>query len=267
MMRANPAWCMHAYDLPDMWLEACGDSDSLQVLNTAIRGRPSSAAAAAATPGGTAAAAAPAAPPPAIKAGLFLGRRSKSSALLAGIAKQARPAARPPATAVAAASGGGAATAAAAAAAQPRTGSKVIVFSQWTSMLDLVEAALAGEGLPFRRLDGTMSLAARDTQLQDFKRDPAVVVLLLSLRAASLGLNLVVANHVVLLDLWWNPAVEDQAIDRTHRIGQTRDVTVRSARRLHRPRQQPSSDVLDSCVRCASVHPGLYRKEAREFNA
>jgi SNF2 family DNA or RNA helicase len=53
-----------------------------------------------------------------------------------------------------------------------------------------------------------------------------VVVLLLSLRAASLGLNLVIANHVVLLDLWWNPAVEDQAVDRAHRIGQTRHVHV-----------------------------------------
>ena len=78
----------------------------------------------------------------------------------------------------------------------------------------------------FRRIDGRMSLPQRETQLADFKSDASVTVLLLSLRAASLGLNLVVANHVVLLDLWWNPTVEDQAIDRTHRIGQTRPVSV-----------------------------------------
>lgn len=192
----------------------------MQVLNTVIRGRPAGGAA-----GDTSQDTAPAvaAPPPALKAAPFLGRRSKSSAILSSIAKSKRPAPPRPAAAAAVTP----AAMAAATAAQPRTGSKVIVFSQWTSMLDLVEAALAVEGLPFRRLDGTMTLAARDAQLADFKQDPAVVVLLLSLRAASLGLNLVVANHVVLLDLWWNPAVEDQAIDRTHRIGQTRDVTVR----------------------------------------
>lgn len=188
------------------------------MLNTVIRGRPAGGAAGDASQAG-----APAATPqpPALKAAPFLGRRSKSSAILSSIAKSKRPPPPRPAAAAPAAT-----AAAAAAAAKTRTGSKVIVFSQWTSMLDLVEAALAVEGLPFRRLDGTMTLAARDAQLSDFKQDPAVVVLLLSLRAASLGLNLVVANHVVLLDLWWNPAVEDQAIDRTHRIGQTRDVTV-----------------------------------------
>lgn len=106
------------------------------------------------------------------------------------------------------------------------SGNKVVVFSQWTSMLDLVEIALQEDGYDFRRLDGTMSLTHRDTQLEDFKTKPQVVVLLLSLRAASLGLNLVIANHVVLLDLWWNPSVEDQAVDRAHRIGQTRHVHV-----------------------------------------
>ena len=189
---------------------------SLQVLNVAIRGSPESHAATTAA----AAEAAAAAPPKAVP---FAGRRSKSSAFLAGLAKKhkpPRPAAAPAPAAAAAPLG------AAAAAAAVRTGNKVIVFSQWTTMLDLVEVALAADALPFRRLDGTMTLAARDSQLHDFKQDPSVVVLLLSLRAASLGLNLVVANHVVLLDLWWNPSVEDQAIDRTHRIGQTRDVTV-----------------------------------------
>lgn len=113
-----------------------------------------------------------------------------------------------------------------AATAHQLSGGKVVVFSQWTSMLDLVEIALQEDGYEFRRLDGTMSLTHRDGQLEDFKTQPNVVVLLLSLRAASLGLNLVIANHVVLLDLWLNPSVEDQAVDRAHRIGQTRHVHV-----------------------------------------
>lgn len=103
---------------------------------------------------------------------------------------------------------------------------KMIVFSQWTGLLDLVEPELTRHGFQFRRVDGRMTLPQRETQLGDFDSNPQVTVLLLSLRAASLGLNLVVANHVVLLDLWWNPTVEDQAIDRTYRIGQTRPVKV-----------------------------------------
>jgi len=103
---------------------------------------------------------------------------------------------------------------------------KVIVFSQWTSMLDLLEAPLRGARHAFRRLDGTMSVAARERAVADFTGRPDVFVLLVSLKAAALGLNLVAANHVVLLDLWWNPTQEAQAIDRAHRIGQTREVRV-----------------------------------------
>jgi SNF2 family DNA or RNA helicase len=103
---------------------------------------------------------------------------------------------------------------------------KAIVFSQWTSMLDLVEGPLRRERFAFRRLDGSMTLAARQAAIRDFSTAPDVCVLLVSLKAASLGVNLVSANHVVLLDLWYNPAVEDQAIDRAHRIGQTRPVNV-----------------------------------------
>lgn len=71
-----------------------------------------------------------------------------------------------------------------------------------------------------------MSVAAREKAIKDFKTLPEVTVIIMSLKAASLGLNLVAANHVLLLDLWWNPTTEDQAIDRAHRIGQTRPVTV-----------------------------------------
>lgn len=116
--------------------------------------------------------------------------------------------------------------------------------------------------IQYRRLDGTMSVAAREKAIKDFNNIPEVcwifllqnsidltiwdfffffvscsgfkrlltllqvTVMIMSLKAASLGLNLVVACHVLLLDLWWNPTTEDQAIDRAHRIGQRRPVTV-----------------------------------------
>ncbi|XP_043689070.1 helicase-like transcription factor CHR28 isoform X2 [Telopea speciosissima] len=103
---------------------------------------------------------------------------------------------------------------------------KAIVFSQWTRMLDLLEARLKSSSIQYRRLDGTMSIVARDKAVKDFNSHPEVSVMIMSLKAASLGLNMVAACHVLLLDLWWNPTTEDQAIDRAHRIGQTRPVTV-----------------------------------------
>ncbi|KAL8100619.1 helicase-like transcription factor CHR28 isoform X2 [Apium graveolens] len=103
---------------------------------------------------------------------------------------------------------------------------KAIVFSQWIGMLDLVEMALKQSGLVYRKLDGTMSLSARDKAVREFNTDPEVTVMLMSLKAGNLGLNMVAATHVILLDLWWNPTTEDQAIDRAHRIGQNHPVTV-----------------------------------------
>ncbi|GMH38240.1 hypothetical protein BSKO_06124 [Bryopsis sp. KO-2023] len=103
---------------------------------------------------------------------------------------------------------------------------KVLVFSQWTSMLDLIEIPLTKEKFKYRRLDGSMSLQKRETAIKEFRENPEVIVLLMSLKAAALGLNLTCANHVVLFDMWWNPTIEEQAIDRAHRIGQTRDVKV-----------------------------------------
>ncbi|XP_048333451.2 helicase-like transcription factor CHR28 [Ziziphus jujuba] len=103
---------------------------------------------------------------------------------------------------------------------------KAIVFSQWTSMLDLVEMSLNQSSIQYRRLDGTMTLASRDRAVKDFNTDPEVTVMVMSLKAGNLGLNMVAACHVILLDLWWNPTTEDQAVDRAHRIGQTRPVTV-----------------------------------------
>ncbi|MQL80097.1 hypothetical protein Taro_012571 [Colocasia esculenta] len=103
---------------------------------------------------------------------------------------------------------------------------KAIVYSQWTRMLDLLEVRLKRLSIQYRRLDGTMTVVARDKAVKDFNTLPEVTVMIMSLKAASLGLNMVSACHVLLLDLWWNPTTEDQAIDRAHRIGQTRPVTV-----------------------------------------
>jgi superfamily II DNA or RNA helicase len=103
-------------------------------------------------------------------------------------------------------------------------GHKALVFSQWTSLLDLVEPHLQAAGIAFTRLDG--STRDRAQVVSQFQADDGPPVLLLSLKAGGTGLNLTAADHVFLLDLWWNPAVEEQAADRAHRIGQQRPVMV-----------------------------------------
>jgi superfamily II DNA or RNA helicase len=101
---------------------------------------------------------------------------------------------------------------------------KALVFSQWTSLLDLLEPHLRAAELPFLRLDG--STRDRGRVVEGFQDADGPPLLLISLRAGGTGLNLTAADHVFLLDPWWNPAVEDQAADRTHRIGQDRPVSV-----------------------------------------
>ncbi len=101
---------------------------------------------------------------------------------------------------------------------------KCIVFSQWTSFLDLIEPELNKNGIKFVRLDG--STRDRGAVVEQFQDDAGPPVILSSLKAGGTGLNLTAADHVFLLDPWWNPAAEDQAADRAHRIGQTRPVTV-----------------------------------------
>jgi SNF2 family DNA or RNA helicase len=103
-------------------------------------------------------------------------------------------------------------------------GHKALVFSQWTSLLDLVEPHLHGADIEFTRLDG--STRDRRAVVAGFQQAEGASVMLVSLRAGGAGLNLTAADHVFLLDPWWNPAVEDQAADRAHRIGQTRPVVV-----------------------------------------
>ena len=103
-------------------------------------------------------------------------------------------------------------------------GHKSLVFSQWTGLLDRVEPHLHAAQIPFVRLDGK----TRDRQgvVETFQSAEGPPVMLVSLKAGGTGLNLTEADHVFLLDPWWNPAVEDQAADRAHRIGQTRPVMV-----------------------------------------
>ncbi|CAN6269381.1 unnamed protein product [Urochloa humidicola] len=104
--------------------------------------------------------------------------------------------------------------------------SKAIVFSQWTGVLDLLEHSLTSNHIEFRRLDGSMPLNIRERAVKDFNTEPEVRVIIMSLKAGNLGLNMVAAFHVIMLDPWWNPSAEDQAVDRAQRIGQTRPVTV-----------------------------------------
>ena len=103
---------------------------------------------------------------------------------------------------------------------------KFIVFSEFTSMLDLIEPFLSEERFRFARYDGSMRNDDREASLQSLRNDPKTRILLCSLRCGSLGLNLTAASRVVILEPFWNPFVEEQAIDRVHRLNQTQDVTV-----------------------------------------
>lgn len=103
---------------------------------------------------------------------------------------------------------------------------KYIVFSFFTSMLDLIEPFLDRHDLRYVRYDGAMRNDAREASLESLRKNPDVRILLCSLRAGSLGLNLTAASRVVILEPFWNPFVEEQAIDRVHRLNQTQDVIV-----------------------------------------
>jgi SWI/SNF-related matrix-associated actin-dependent regulator of chromatin subfamily A3 len=103
---------------------------------------------------------------------------------------------------------------------------KTIIFSQWTSFLTMLQPHLNLHGLKYVRIDGSMSATERDKALEALDSDPSTTVMLASLAVCSVGLNLVAANQVIMADSWWAPAIEDQAVDRVHRLGQKRETKV-----------------------------------------
>lgn len=101
---------------------------------------------------------------------------------------------------------------------------KSVVFSQWTTNLDIIQAALVNAGITLTRLDGKMTRLARTRAMDSFRDDPDVQVILVSITAGGLGLNLTTGNSVYIMEPLFNPAAEAQAVDRVHRLGQKREV-------------------------------------------
>ena len=101
---------------------------------------------------------------------------------------------------------------------------KALVFSQFLGMLGLIRERLIELKIPFEYFDGSTTAPERERAIQHFQNDDTVRVFLISLKAGGVGLNLTAADYVYIVDPWWNPAVEQQAIDRTHRIGQTKNI-------------------------------------------
>jgi non-specific serine/threonine protein kinase len=101
---------------------------------------------------------------------------------------------------------------------------KALVFSQFLGMLSLIRSKLDELGISYVYFDGSTSAPDREKAIQRFQQDDSVRVFLISLKAGGVGLNLTAADYVYIMDPWWNPAVEQQAIDRTHRIGQTKNI-------------------------------------------
>lgn len=101
---------------------------------------------------------------------------------------------------------------------------KALIFSQFLGMLALIRGKLDELGVKYEYFDGSTSAPDREKAIQSFQNDDTVRVFLISLKAGGVGLNLTAADYVYIVDPWWNPAVEQQAIDRTHRIGQTKNI-------------------------------------------
>jgi len=101
---------------------------------------------------------------------------------------------------------------------------KALIFSQFLGMLALIREKLKSLDVKFEYFDGSTSAVDREKAIQSFQNDDSCRVFLISLKAGGVGLNLTAADYVYIVDPWWNPAVEQQAIDRTHRIGQTKNI-------------------------------------------
>jgi non-specific serine/threonine protein kinase len=101
---------------------------------------------------------------------------------------------------------------------------KALIFSQFLGMLSLIKEKLNQLGVPYEYFDGGTTAVDREKAIRNFQDNSEVRVFLISLKAGGVGLNLTAADYVYIVDPWWNPAVEQQAIDRTHRIGQTKNI-------------------------------------------
>ena len=133
-------------------------------------------------------------------------------------------------------------------------GHSVLVFSQFTSFLDIIGQALQKIRLPYLSLDGSVPVKQREQLVNDFQKGKSPIFLI-SLKAGGVGLNLTAANYVIHLDPWWNPAIEQQATDRAYRIGQTQAVTVyhlishhtieEKILRLHESKRALSDSILE----------------------
>ena len=100
----------------------------------------------------------------------------------------------------------------------------MLVFSQFLGMLALIKQKLEQENISYVYFDGSSTSSEREAAIQEFQNNHECRVFLISLKAGGIGLNLTAADYVYIVDPWWNPAVEQQAIDRTHRIGQTKNI-------------------------------------------
>lgn len=148
-------------------------------------------------------------------------------------------------------------------------GHKALIFSQWTSYLDLIEEAFKRNGLGYVRLDG----ATRDREgvVSAFQRDDGPPLMLISLKAGGVGITLTAADQIFLMDPWWNPAVEEQAADRAHRIGQKNPVLVHRliARDTVEERllmmQERKASVARSILEGAEEVRGLTKQELLEL--
>ena len=131
---------------------------------------------------------------------------------------------------------------------------KALIFSQYVSYLDLVRAELDKKGIDYQYLDGSTAAAERQKRVNAFQEGKSSLFLL-SLKAGGAGLNLTAADYVIHMDPWWNPAVEDQASDRAHRMGQQRPVTIyrlvmkdsieERILALHKDKRDLADDLLD----------------------
>lgn len=139
---------------------------------------------------------------------------------------------------------------------------RIILFSQYTEFLAYVKSLLESMGMEYLYMDGSTPMGQRESIISDFQSGKTPVFVC-SLKAGGIGINLTAANYVILLDPWWNPAVEQQAMDRAYRIGQTRDVTVirmisyhtieEKVIRLQEEKRTLSDDILEGTSKTASL--------------